>query len=334
MFAVMIGSLAGNEGEKVCEMTAALRSEAELMSQVPVPYSCGFRMSDSHCDPPMDDLERRLAAIMAADVAGYSRLTGVDEEGTLRRIRELRDEVIDPSVRAQRGRIAKEMGDGLLIEFVSVLDAVRAALDIHRQVGSRNAGVSTELRLDYRIGIHIGDIIVQPDGDVLGDTVNIAARLEGLSEPGGVCLSEDAYRQIRNRVRARFKDLGEQTLKNIALPMRVHSLEVGNRSRPRKARSGQAEGPKKRTPTTEEQLKLPKKIVVAAPGLRVELETVDRAVRFIDMNVPRELARLPRWTFARALFLEALQTRKSRDLRAAARQLRQALSNEKWLENE
>jgi adenylate cyclase len=150
----------------------------------------------------MPDVERKLAAILAADVVGYSRLTGTDEEGTLGRLRELRDQVIHPAVQAQRGRIVKEMGDGIIIEFLSAVDAARAALDIQRQLGGRNAGLVVDNRLELRMGIHIGDVVVQPDGDVLGETVNIAARLEGIAQPGGICLSEDAYRQIRNRLPA------------------------------------------------------------------------------------------------------------------------------------
>jgi adenylate cyclase len=175
----------------------------------------------------MPDVERKLAAILAADVVGYSRLTGTDEEGTLGRLRELRDHVIHPAVQAQRGRIVKEMGDGIIVEFLSAVDAARAALDIQRQLGRRNAGLVVDNRLELRMGIHIGDVIFQPDGDVLGETVNIAARLEGIAQPGGICLSEDAYRQIRNRLPARFQDLGEQQLKNIVHPWRVYAMQIG-----------------------------------------------------------------------------------------------------------
>ena len=287
----------------------------------------------------MPDVERKLAAILAADVVGYSRLTGTDEEGTLGRLRELRDRVIHPAVQAQRGRIVKEMGDGIIIEFLSAVDAARAALDIQRQLGGRNAGLVVDNRLELRMGIHIGDVVVQPDGDVLGETVNIAARLESIAKPGGICLSEDAYRQIRNRLPARFQDLGEQQLKNIVHPLRVYAMQIGEQderiqapagaSKPRNSRHAE-----RNVSDTTEQLELPHRVRVRAPGLRAELATVEKSIRFIDKNVPRELAILPRWTFARALLVEALRTRKARDLRAAGRQLTQALSNERWLDVE
>jgi class 3 adenylate cyclase len=287
----------------------------------------------------MPDVERKLAAILAADVVGYSRLTGTDEEGTLGRLRELRDQVIHPAVQAQRGRIVKEMGDGIIIEFLSAVDAARAALDIQRQLGGRNAGLVVDNRLELRMGIHIGDVVVQPDGDVLGETVNIAARLEGIAQPGGICLSEDAYRQIRNRLPARFQDLGEQQLKNIVHPLRVYAMQIGEQddriqapagaSKPRISRHAE-----RNVSDTTEHLELPQRVRVRAPGLRVELATAEKSIRFIDKNVPRELATLPRWTFARALLVEALRTRKARDLRAAVRQLTQALSNERWLDAE
>ena len=188
----------------------------------------------------MPDVERKLAAILAADVVGYSRVMGTDEEGTLGRLRELRDQVIHPAVQAQRGRIVKEMGDGIIIEFLSAVDAARAALDIQGQLGGRNAGLVVDNRLELRIGLHIGDVVVQSDGDVLGETVNIAARLEGIARPGGIYLSEDAYRQIRNRLPARFQDLGEQQLKNIVHPLRVYAMQIGNRTTGFKRRPGQA----------------------------------------------------------------------------------------------
>jgi class 3 adenylate cyclase len=285
----------------------------------------------------MRDVERKLAAILAADVVGYSRLTGTDEEGTLGRLRELRDHVIHPAVQVQRGRIVKQMGDGVIIEFLSAVDAARAALDIQRQLGGRNAGLVVDNRLIFRMGIHIGDVVVQPDGDVLGDTVNIAARLEGIAQPGGICLSEDAYRQIRNRLPARFQDLGEQQLKNIVHPLRVYAMQIGEHDdrvqAPAEASKPRISRHDKKRDTTE-HLELPQRVGVRAPGVRLELATVEKSIRFIDKNVPLELATLPRWTFARALLVEALRTQKARDLRAAVRQLTQALSNERWLDVE
>ena len=166
---------------------------------------------------------RKLAAILAADVVGYSRLTGLDEEGTLQRLRELRSELIDPATTQHRGRLIKTMGDGLLIEFASVVDAVRCAIDIQRGAHTRNANVLPERRLELRVGINVGDVVVEGD-DLLGDGVNIAARLEGIAEPGGICISESAYQQVRDKLDLTFTDAGSQTLKNIARPVRAYRL--------------------------------------------------------------------------------------------------------------
>jgi adenylate cyclase len=168
-------------------------------------------------------VERKLAAILAADVVGYSRLTGADEEGTIGRVQALRREIIDPAIAACRGRIVKTTGDGILIEFASVVDAVHCAIELQRGTASRNDDQPQDKRIAYRIGIHVGDVVVDGD-DLLGDAVNVAARLEGVAEPGGICVSEDAYRQVRDRVSARFVDAGEQQLKNIARPVHVYCL--------------------------------------------------------------------------------------------------------------
>src|SRR6266581_1250130 len=167
-------------------------------------------------------VERRLAAILAADVAGYSRLMGVDEEGTARALREHRA-AADPLVAAHGGRIVKTTGDGLLIEFVSVVGAVECAIGLQILAAERNAPIPGDRRMEWRVGIHLGDVLVEGD-DILGDGVNIAARLEGIAEPGGICLSEDAFRQVRGKIDAEFADGGEQSLKNIARPLRVYSL--------------------------------------------------------------------------------------------------------------
>src|SRR5262249_43872804 len=164
---------------------------------------------------------RKLAAILAADVAGYSRLTGMDEEGTLKRLRRLRRELINPAVALHRGRIVKTTGDGILIEFPSVVDAVRCALDVQRGMDSRNADISADERIDFRVGINVGDVVVEGD-DLLGDGVNVAARLEGIAEPGSICISEAAYQQVRDKVDVSFEDMGEQQLKNIARPVRTY----------------------------------------------------------------------------------------------------------------
>jgi adenylate cyclase len=168
-------------------------------------------------------VERKLAAILAADVVGYSRLTGADEEGTIGRVQVQRREIMDPAIAAHRGRIVKTTGDGILIEFASVVDAVRCAVAVQQETTSRNDDQPQEKRIAYRIGIHVGDVVVDGD-DLLGDAVNVAARLEGIAESGGICISEDAYRQVRDRVSSKFADGGEQQFKNIARPVRVYYL--------------------------------------------------------------------------------------------------------------
>ena len=160
-------------------------------------------------------VERRLAAIMAADIVGYSRLVGLDEEGTLARLKALRRELIDPTIAEHHGRIVKTTGDGVLIEFASVVGAVDCAVALQMLAAQCNAGIPDDRRMEWRIGIHLGDVLVEGD-DILGDGVNIAARLEGIAEPGGICISEDAFRQVRGKVDAEFADIGEQSLKNIA----------------------------------------------------------------------------------------------------------------------
>jgi TolB-like protein/class 3 adenylate cyclase len=172
-------------------------------------------------------VERKLAAILAADVAGYSRMAGVDEERTLARLRALRGDLIDPAIAAHRGRIVKRTGDGILVEFRSVVDAVRCAIEVQNGMAERNAGLPPERRIEFRVGIHLGDVIEEVDGDLMGDGVNIAARLEGIAEPRGICLSEDAYRQVRDRLDEGFVDLGDQTLKNIARPVRAFAIKIG-----------------------------------------------------------------------------------------------------------
>src|SRR6476620_6267074 len=170
---------------------------------------------------------RKLAAILAADVAGYSKLAGSDEERTLARLRALRSDLIDPTVAVHHGRVVKRTGDGALIEFRSVVDAVRCAIEVQNGMLERNTGLPPERRFEFRIGIHLGDVVEEGDGDLMGDGVNIAARLEGIAKPGAICLSEDAYRQVKARLDLAVSDLGQTQLKNIAEPLRVYSLEVG-----------------------------------------------------------------------------------------------------------
>jgi adenylate cyclase len=170
---------------------------------------------------------RKLAAILAADVVGFSRLAGVDEDRTLARLRTLRSDLIDPTIAVHHGRVVKRTGDGALVEFRSVVDAVRCAVEIQNAMVERNAGVPSHRRIEFRIGVHLGDVVEEADGDLMGDGVNIAARLEGIAAPGAICLSEDAFRQVRARLDLAVSDLGQTQLKNIAEPMRVYSLAVG-----------------------------------------------------------------------------------------------------------
>jgi adenylate cyclase len=168
-------------------------------------------------------VERRLAAILAADVAGYSRLMGQDEAGTLARLRSHRRQLIDPKIAEHKGRIVKTTGDGLLVEFPSVVEAVACAVEFQRGMAERNAPVPNSERIDFRVGINLGDVIAD-DNDILGDGVNIAARLEGLAEPGEVCVSGVVHDQVQGRLECRFEDTGEQNLKNIARPVRVYRV--------------------------------------------------------------------------------------------------------------
>jgi len=172
---------------------------------------------------------RRLTTILAADVAGYSRLTSSDEEETLARLRSHRDTIIDPAINQHRGRIANTAGDSVLAEFPSVVEAVRCAAEIQRQIAATDQnskrGTEPDQRVDWRIGINLGDV-VEHAGDLLGDGVNITARIEALAEPGGICLSDDVYRQVRGKIDEIFIDLGEQSLKNIPDPVRVYGVEI------------------------------------------------------------------------------------------------------------
>ena len=170
-------------------------------------------------------VERRLAAILAADVAGYSRLMGLDEEGTLATLKACRREILDPQVAEHRGRVVKTTGDGALIEFPSAVDAVRCAVDIQRAMVTRNVAIPDGRRIQFRIGINVGDIIVD-EGDIYGDGVNIAARVEAIAQPGGICVSDYAYHQIKGKVALDFVDMGEQQLKNISTTVRVYGVRL------------------------------------------------------------------------------------------------------------
>ena len=170
---------------------------------------------------------RKVAAILVADVVGYSRLAGADEDRTLSRLRGLRSDLTDPAIAAHHGRIVKRTGDGFLIEFRSVVDAVRCAIEVQSGLIERNAGVPEDRRIQFRIGVHLGDVVEEADSDLMGDGVNIAARLESIAKPGAICLSEQAYWQVKGRLDLAVTDLGPMQLKNIAEPIRVYSLDVG-----------------------------------------------------------------------------------------------------------
>jgi len=172
-----------------------------------------------------DRVDRRLAAIFAGDIAGYSRLMGVDEEGTLRQLKAHRKELVDPKITEHRGRIVKTTGDGMLVEFVSVVDAVRCAVDIQRGMVESNASVPADKRIEFRIGINVGDIIIDGD-DIFGDGVNVAARLEALADPGGIMVSSVVHDQVRDKLSFGFEYMGEQSVKNIALPIGVHRVSI------------------------------------------------------------------------------------------------------------
>jgi adenylate cyclase len=206
-------------------------------------------------------VERRLAAILAADVAGYSRLTGLDEEGTHIRLRERLRGLADPKISEHRGKVVKHTGDGVLAEFGSVVDAVRCAIEVQRGMAEQNYTMPQVKRIEFRIGIHVGDIIVD-DNDIFGDGVNIAARLEGIAEPGGVCISDDAQRQVRGKVDFAFEDMGPQNLKNIVEPMRVWRLRMNA--------SGSATAPIEPPAESSQALVLPDKPSIAIAVLPFE----------------------------------------------------------------
>jgi adenylate cyclase len=231
---------------------------------------------------------RRLAAILAADVAGYSRLTGADEEGTVVRLRALRRELIEPTIASHHGRVVKTAGDGMVIEFASVVDAVRAAVTIQSDMEKRAEGIPAEKQIRFRIGVHLGDVLVETDGDLMGDGVNIAARLEGISEAGGMSLSEDAWRQVRDKVGASFADLGEHELKNIARPVRVYALRATSPA------AGQSAGPLLREKAEQGRLSPPPLSIVVLPFANMSGDSEQEY--FVDgltEDLTTELSRMP-----------------------------------------
>jgi TolB-like protein/Tfp pilus assembly protein PilF len=258
--------------------------------------------------------QRKLAAILAADVVGFSRLTGTDEDRTLARLRALRSDLVDPTIAVHRGRVIKRTGDGALVEFRSVVDAVRCAIEVQTAMVERNAGLSPERRIEFRIGIHLGDVVEESDGDLMGDGVNIAARLEGVATPGAICLSEDAYRQVRSRLDLAISDLGETKLKNIAEPMRIYSLQVGLDA-PAKPAPGTAAEP-------SAQLALPEKPSVAVLPFQNMSGDVEQDY-FADGMVEDIITGLARikWLFVTARNSSFAYKGKSVDVKEAGREL-------------
>ena len=185
---------------------------------------------------------RRLAAILAADVAGYSRLIGADESGTLQALKAIRAELIDPTIGAHRGRLVKTTGDGMLVEFGSVVDALRCATEVQAGMAERYGTVPMEKRIEFRIGLHQGDVVIE-DNDIFGDAVNAAARLEGLAEPGGICVSARVRGDASGKLDLAFEDMGQQELKNIARPVRVHRVLLSTQPGPSKPVVGTAAEP-------------------------------------------------------------------------------------------
>jgi class 3 adenylate cyclase len=210
--------------------------------------------------------DRRLAAILAADVAGYSLQMGVDEEGTLARLKAVRKAVIVPTLAQHRGRIFKTTGDGMLVEFASAVDAVRGAVDIQRAMAKQNASVPNSKRIEFRIGIHVGDIIFD-DNDIFGDGVNIAARLEGIAESGGICVSGAAHDQVRDKLSFPFADLGDRTLKNIARPVRVYGIAAKEMIEPKEL---------------QKEEKLAKPVVIFVSGIRGQIGTTTVSKTLVD----------------------------------------------------
>jgi adenylate cyclase len=209
---------------------------------------------------------RKIAAILVSDVVGYSRLAGADEDRILARLRTLRSDLIDPLISVHHGRIVKRTGDGSVIEFRSVVDAVRLAIEVQSAMVERNAEVPKDRRILFRIGIHLGDVVEERDGDLMGDGVNIAARIESIAEPGAICLSEDAYRQVKGRLDLAVSDLGQTQLKNIAEPIRVCSLQVGVPAQAKPATEAKPAEPKKRSSLAPLALGLAALVVLIAAG--------------------------------------------------------------------
>ena len=231
---------------------------------------------------------RKLAAILVSDVVGYSRLAGADEDRTLARLRTLRSDLIDPIISVHHGRVVKRTDDGSVIEFRSVVDAIRCAVEVQTAMIERNADVPPEKRIEFRLGVHLGDVVEEADGDLMGDGVNIAARLEGIAKPGAICLSEDAYRQVKGRLDLAVRDLGPTQLKNIAEPVRVYALEVGAQTHAKVATpSGPAQPSAARAPRKRSVLAL------SALAIALLLAVGAAAWHFVGANRSPPIASTP-----------------------------------------
>jgi class 3 adenylate cyclase/TolB-like protein/Tfp pilus assembly protein PilF len=239
--------------------------------------------------------QRKLAAILAADVAGYSRLAGADEDRVLARLRTLRSDLIDPTVAVHNGRVVKRTGDGAIVEFRSAVDAVNCAVEIQNAMAERNAGVAEDRRIVFRIGIHVGDIVEESDGDLMGDGVNIAARLEGVAKPGGICLSEQAYWQVRGRLNLSVSDLGSTSLKNIAEPIHVYSLELGAPAQPIPTSQTHTSRRSPRPPSAATLGLIVAMLAIAALALGTYAWRSGLAQRLLGLSIAEEkLAKAPR----------------------------------------
>ena len=257
---------------------------------------------------------RKLAAILAADVVGFSRLAGADEDRTLARLRALRSDLIDPTIAIHNGRVFKRTGDGILIEFRSVVDAVRCAIEVQTGMIERNAGLPPERRIEFRIGIHLGDVVEESDGDLMGNGVNIAARLEGVAEPNGLCLSGAAYEQVRDKLTQEFIDVGEKELKNIARPVRVYRLAALDH--------GEAAGGASTLEVRTTRLALPEKpsiAVLAFQNMSGDPEQEYFADGIVD-DIITGLARI-KWLFVIARNSSFVYKGKAIDLRQVGREL-------------
>lgn len=261
---------------------------------------------------------RKIAAILVADVVGYSRLAGADEDRILARLRALRSDLIDPTIAVHNGRVVKRTGDGSLIEFRSVVDAVRCAIEVQKSMVERNAGLPPDRRIEFRVGIHLGDVVEESDGDLMGDGVNIAARLEGICEPGCICLSEQAYWQVKARLDLAIDDRGAMQLKNIADPVHVYSLQVGVRAQEQPAASADPAGREKPLP----RLALPDKPSIAVlPFQNMSGDTEQEY--FADGMVEDIITGLSRikWLFVIARNSSFVYKGKAVDIRQVGREL-------------